>query len=301
MESPAPASRCRPPVGKKLPQRLCDAVWRIDCILSITRKSAARYAAINCARPLARFPSPRRGEGGEQGEPGEGRSDYRESESPSPQPSPLRGEGAPTHCARHPLDQHAHSPVDGRPCPLSHPTRTPMPAKQKPPRLPSIPAEALSERQKQLMEAIRTGPRGRVSQGGPFGVYLHAPEFGDLVQRLGAHCRYKTGVAPRLSESAILCTARQWRAQYEWHAHAAIAEKAGVAPETIRDVKAGRAPKKAPKDERAIYDFVAELYKTRRVSERTYKRVQAILGDATTVELVGILGYYATVAMMLDV
>ncbi len=176
-----------------------------------------------------------------------------------------------------------------------------MPAKQKPARLPSIPAEALSERQKQLMEAIRTGPRGRVSQGGPFGVYLHAPEFGDLVQRLGAHCRYKTGVAPRLSEFAILCTARQWRAQYEWHAHAAIAEKAGVAPETIRDVKAARAPKKAPKDERAIYDFVAELYKTRRVSERTYKRVQAILGDVATVELVGILGYYATVAMMLDV
>ena len=46
---------------------------------------------------------------------------------------------------------------------------------------------------------------------------------------------------------------------------------------------------------------MAELYKTRRVSERTYKRVQAILGDVATVELVGILGYYATVAMMLDV
>src|SRR5712691_10110707 len=131
-----------------------------------------------------------------------------------------------------------------------------MPAKQKPTRLPRVPDEALSERQKQLMEAIRTGPRGRVSQGGPFGVYLHAPEFGDLVQKLGAHCRFKTAVEPRLSEFAILCTARQWRAQYEWHAHAIIAEKAGVAPETIRDVKAGRAPKTAKKDERAIYDFV---------------------------------------------
>jgi 4-carboxymuconolactone decarboxylase len=175
-----------------------------------------------------------------------------------------------------------------------------MPAKLKP-RLPSIPDDKLTDRQKELMEAIRSGPRGRVSQGGPFGVYLHAPEFGDLTQKLGAHCRYKTGVAPRLSEFAILCTARQWRAQYEWHAHAVIAEKAGVAPETIRDVKAGRAPKKAKKDERAIYDFVQELHKTRRVSERTYKRVNTFLGDAATVELVGILGYYSTVAMMLDV
>jgi 4-carboxymuconolactone decarboxylase len=169
------------------------------------------------------------------------------------------------------------------------------------PRLPAIADDKLTARQKELMEAIRSGPRGRVSQGGPFGVYLHAPDFGDLTQKLGAHCRYQTGVPPRLSEFAILCTAREWRAQYEWHAHAAIAEKAGVAPATIRDIKAGRAPKAAKKDERAIYDFVRELYKTRRVSERTYKRVQSILGDVATVELVGILGYYGLVAMMLDV
>lgn len=175
-----------------------------------------------------------------------------------------------------------------------------MPAKLKP-RLPVISDDKLTDRQKELMESIRSGPRGRVSQSGPFGVYMHAPDFGDLTQKLGAHCRYKTGVPPRLSEFAILCTARQWRAQYEWHAHAAIAEKAGVAPETIRDVKAGRAPKKAKKDERAIYDFVLELFKTKRVSERTYKRVNAVLGDVATVELVGILGYYSLVAMMLDV
>jgi 4-carboxymuconolactone decarboxylase len=174
-----------------------------------------------------------------------------------------------------------------------------MPAKLKP-RLPAVSDHQLTDRQKELMEAIRSGPRGRVSQGGPFGVYLHAPDFGDLTQKLGAHCRYKTGVPPRLSEFAILCTARQWRAQYEWHAHAAIAEKAGVAAETIRDIKAGRAPKKAKKDERAIYDFVSELYKSRRVSERTYRRVHAFLGDSATVELVGILGYYGLVAMMLD-
>ena len=176
-----------------------------------------------------------------------------------------------------------------------------MPAKPKP-RLPAIADHELTDRQKELMEAIRSGPRGRVSQGGPFGVYLHAPDFGDLVQKLGAHSRYHSGLAPRLSEFAILCTARQWRAQYEWHAHAAIAEKAGVAPQTIRDVKAGRAPKKAAKDERAIYDFVQELYKTKRVSERTYKRLHAALGgDSTVIELVGILGYYALVAMTLDV
>ena len=56
------------------------------------------------------------------------------------------------------------------------------------------------------MEAIRSGPRGRLNHDGPFGVYLHAPDFGDLTQKLGGHVRYKSGLPPRLSEFAILCT-----------------------------------------------------------------------------------------------
>ena len=149
---------------------------------------------------------------------------------------------------------------------------------------------------------MRAGPRGdRIKLGGPFGVYMHAPQYGDLVQQLGAFVRFKTSLSPRLSEFAILCTARLWRAQYEWHAHAPIAEKAGVKPQTIADLKVGRTPAKAAKDERAIFDFVQELYKKRRVSERTYKRVQGFVGDRGAVELTGILGYYAGVSMTLNV
>ena len=71
--------------------------------------------------------------------------------------------------------------------------------------------------------------------------------------------------------------------------------------ETIRDLRAGRTPKKAPADERAIYAFAKELYRDRRVSDSTYRQVNALLGDAGTVELVGLLGYYTLVAMTLDV
>ena len=81
----------------------------------------------------------------------------------------------------------------------------------------------------------------------------------------------------------------------------AIAEKAGVKPKTIQDLRAGRLPKTAAKDERAVYDFIQELYKKKRVSDRNYKRVHALLGDAGIVEFVGIVGYYAMVAMTLNV
>jgi 4-carboxymuconolactone decarboxylase len=169
------------------------------------------------------------------------------------------------------------------------------------PRLPILPDDELTAPQRRLLDAMRSGPRGHVDKSGPFGIYLYSPDTGDLVQALGAHCRHGTSLPPRLSEFAILCTARRWRASYEWHVHAPIAERAGVAPRTIRDVRAGRTPRTAAKDERAIFDFVAELYKTKRVGERTYKRVHALFGDAGMVDLVAILGYYALVAMMLDV
>jgi 4-carboxymuconolactone decarboxylase len=175
-------------------------------------------------------------------------------------------------------------------------------AKTMPPtRLPPIPADKLTPAQRTLMESISSGPRGQFKMSGPFYCYLHAPGFGELAQKLGAHCRFGTSVPPRLSEFAILATAQQWKSQYEWAAHAGIAEQKGVKPETIRDLRAGRLPTKAPKDERALYAFVKELYRDKRVSNRTYKDLHALLGDPGMVELVGLLGYYAMVAMTLDV
>jgi 4-carboxymuconolactone decarboxylase len=177
-----------------------------------------------------------------------------------------------------------------------------MTAKRPAPRLALIEEQRMNDAQRTLLQALRAGPRGQsITPRGPFAVWMHAPEFGDLAQKLGAHCRYKTALPPRLSEFAILCTAWLWRAQYEWFAHAPMAERAGVRPKTIQDLRAGREPKSAPKDERAIYAFVQELYKTRRVGDRAYNRLHAMLGDGAMVELVGILGYYALISMTLNV
>lgn len=176
-----------------------------------------------------------------------------------------------------------------------------MPRRRPAPRLPAIPDDQLSERQRELRQAIFSGPRAKTRIDGPFAVFMHAPDYGDLAQQLGAFCRFRTTLAPRLSEFAILATARQWRAQYEWCAHAPLAERAGVKPATIRDLRAGRRPKSAPADECAIYDFVHELYRTRRVSDATYRRVHKLLGNTGTVELVGLLGYYTLISMTLNV
>jgi 4-carboxymuconolactone decarboxylase len=178
-----------------------------------------------------------------------------------------------------------------------------MPAKKlSPPRLPAIPDERLTPAQRSLVDSIRSGPRGQATQiRGPFAVFLHSPEYGQRAQELGGYCRLKTKVPPRLSEFAILVTARLWRAQYEWFAHVPHAERAGVSAQAIKALRAGRVPKSLPKDERAVYDFIKELYRRKRVADRTYARLQALLGDDGMVEFVGILGYYVLIAMSLNV
>ena len=174
--------------------------------------------------------------------------------------------------------------------------------KRQPPRVPILEEAELTGDQRALLDSIRSGPRGgSTTIRGPFAVFLHAPVFGELAQKLGGHCRFKTAVPPRLSEFAVLATAKLWRAQYAWFAHVPQAERAGVKPETIRDLHKGRVPKSAPKDERAIYDFVQELYKGKRVSDKTFARVLDVLGQPGTIELVGILGYYVLISMILNV
>jgi 4-carboxymuconolactone decarboxylase len=158
-----------------------------------------------------------------------------------------------------------------------------MPKSMQSPRLPELSEATFTPEQRALAESIKSGPRGQFKLSGPFAIYLHSPAVGELAQKLGGHLRFKTSIPPRLSEFAILCTGAFWRAQYEWAAHAVLGEKAGVKPETIRAIQAGR-----------------ELYSTRRVSTPTFNRVKKILGDAGTVELVGTLGYYAMVSMLLN-
>jgi 4-carboxymuconolactone decarboxylase len=106
---------------------------------------------------------------------------------------------------------------------------------------------------------------------------------------------------PRLSELAILITARQWTAQFEWFAHAPMALEGGLSAEIIEALRQRRMPVFAQADEAAIYDFCTELYRESRVSDATYEATKTQLGEQGVVDLVGILGYYAMVSMTLNV
>lgn len=166
-------------------------------------------------------------------------------------------------------------------------------------RLPEVSLDSLTPEQQVVAEHIKGGPRGSVR--GPFKILLHSPPLADCAQALGAYVRYGAKVPWKLRELAILVTAHHWRAQYEWHAHESEARKAGLADPVIEAVRTGERPRFTDPDEETIYDFARELYATRRVSDRTWKKAHALLGDQGVVDLAGLIGHYNLIAITLNI
>ncbi|MNP55748.1 hypothetical protein D3C76_1504160 [compost metagenome] len=69
----------------------------------------------------------------------------------------------------------------------------------------------------------------------------------------------------------------------------------------IDALRQGREPAFERDDERLIYRLGHRLYATRRVDETLYAEAVAAFGEPAVVELVGVFGYYALVAMTLNV
>lgn len=166
-------------------------------------------------------------------------------------------------------------------------------------RLSELQEHHMNAAQREVLAEILNGPRGNLD--GPFLAWIHSPELADHAQRLGAFCRYATGLELRLSELAILTTAVWWKSQAEWQIHAPIAEQAGLSPEVIAALRDAREPEFARDDERLIHRFTQSLYAHRRVDDALYAEAVAMFGESVVVELVGVLGYYALVAMTLNV
>lgn len=135
---------------------------------------------------------------------------------------------------------------------------------------------------------------------GPYAPLLHSPELADKAQQLGELVRYRTSLEPRLSELAIIVTARHWDCQFEWFQHEKIARKQGIAASTCEAIARGVRPELADETESVVYDFTSQLLATRFVDEAIYARARELFGVKGAVELVAVIGYYSFIAMTLN-
>ena len=106
----------------------------------------------------------------------------------------------------------------------------------------------------------------------------------------------------RLRELAILVTARHWRQPYEWLAHVGPALKAGVSVEALDRLAEGEDPARLlTAQERVVHGFVSQTHSQGEVDDATFAAARDLLGERGVVELLGLCGYYAMLAMVMNV
>jgi 4-carboxymuconolactone decarboxylase len=166
-------------------------------------------------------------------------------------------------------------------------------------RFKPLTTEEMTEPQKVLLDLVVSG-KLEGGTGGPLNVLLRSPELGQGILRYGAYERFHTPLSAKLNELTALITIRNWTSQFPWYAHHRAGAQAGLSEAVIGAIAEGRRPAGLQPDEQAVYNFCTELLRTTQMSDATFNAAKQQLGERGVVEVMGIIGYYQTVAMLLN-
>ena len=141
-------------------------------------------------------------------------------------------------------------------------------------RLAVLSSDEMTPEQVGLYREILGGPRGQGPRAvllatgagglaGPFNAMLYAPDVGHALQELGAAIRFRTQLAPRIRELAILVVAQHWDSGYVRSSHEVIGRDAGLTEPEIKALRCGADPGFNDKQEQAAYATVRALVSRR--------------------------------------
>jgi 4-carboxymuconolactone decarboxylase len=134
---------------------------------------------------------------------------------------------------------------------------------------------------------------------GPTGIQLYSAKTAPLHSTLNTYLRREAGISSRIREIAILITAREFDSLFEWNAHEPEGLKEGVPPAVV-DVIRNRKPLDGldPTDA-IVIQFGRELWRDHKVTAATFAKAKDVFGPNKLVDLVMLMGNYASTAALL--
>ncbi len=165
-------------------------------------------------------------------------------------------------------------------------------------RLKLVSPDEMNADQRTTYDEAVAGKRG--SAPAPMLAWLNSPEMARHATRLGEMLRFNTIFPAKLSEIAILVTARHFTAHYEWWAHKRLALKGGLDPAIIDAIRDRRTPEFDDPKAQMVYDVAKSLHQGHGLSRPLYDAAVALLSERGLVEIIGLCGYYTLVSMTLN-
>ena len=169
-------------------------------------------------------------------------------------------------------------------------------------RLPFVDRTGLDPEAQAMFDSHKNGG-GHTLRGlrGPGGIKLHSPALAKYARPVGRYLRVDAGFTGRVREVAILITARCCDSQFEWAAHEQEAVRQGVPRETIEAIRLGKPVDALDPTDALIVTLGREAFESRKVTSETYRRALETFGTRRLVDLVALMGNYASTAVMLTV
>ncbi len=166
------------------------------------------------------------------------------------------------------------------------------------PRLPEVlDRNALPEDKRHIHDYLAE-TRGAVRL--PFSAFLNSPELTHRIAHVGSYIRFDSTLPDATRELAILSTAREVDARFEWAGHARMAKELGISEATIDAIANRKAPDGLSEEEALPVRAAQELLRDHSLSDATFNAAHAKFGDAGVVELLATIGYYSLMGCVLN-
>lgn len=184
-----------------------------------------------------------------------------------------------------------------KPAPSASASR-PFPESGLPERLG--PPATLDADQQAAADELVNGPRRGVY--GPFRPLLHRPPLLRALAKVGETLRYEGTLTAALREWTICVVARETSNVFEWDMHLPLATAAGVPAAALAALDAGTdLPADTPVELALACRVARQLVAAHRLDDDTAAHALDTWGEATLVELLSLVGYFAMVCWLMNV
>jgi 4-carboxymuconolactone decarboxylase len=134
---------------------------------------------------------------------------------------------------------------------------------------------------------------------GPAGIQLYSSRTAPHLIAINRYLRFEAGFPPRAREIAILTTAREMNSQFEWVAHEPEALKEGVEQSVIDVIKYRGSTAGLDATDATVIELGRQIWRDHKVTSELFARAKTIFGPNKLVELVMLMGNYASTAALL--
>jgi 4-carboxymuconolactone decarboxylase len=166
-------------------------------------------------------------------------------------------------------------------------------------RLPLPKREDLDDVGKRAYDRANTPGKTIVGLHGPAGIHLYSTKTVEAHNTINHYLRFEAGFDAKTREIAILTVAREMDSRFEWAAHEPEALKVGV-PQNVIDVIKHRKPTQGLSEtDAAVIEFGRQALRDHKVTSAVFARVRALFAPQQLVDLVLLMGNYASTALLL--